>query len=70
MKEIGRKRINYDSIVTVELSLRELQIIKDACGVSKFETMRNIWDTKNPPYTFEDKDKVRATASAILSSYM
>lgn len=70
MKEIGRKRINYDSIVTVELSLRELQIIKDACGVAKFETMRNIWDTKNPLYTFEDKDKVRATASAVLSSYM
>lgn len=54
----------------MELSLRELQIIKDACGVAKFETMRNIWDTQNPPYTFEDKDKVRATASAVLSSYM
>lgn len=30
MKEIGRKKINWDSIITVELSLKELQLIKDS----------------------------------------
>ena len=69
MKEVGRKRINYDAIVTVEITLRELQIIKDACNITKFESMRDIWDTKNPPYTREDKNKLQANTSAILESY-
>ena len=69
MKEVGRKRINFDAIVTVEITLRELQIIKDVCNVTKFESIRDIWDTKNPPYTREDKNKLQVNTSAILESY-
>ena len=69
MKEGGRKRINFDAIVTVEITLRELQIIKDVCNVTKFESIRDIWDTKNPPYTREDKNKLQVNTSAILESY-
>lgn len=69
MKEVGRKRINFDAVVTVEITLRELQIIKDACNITKFESMRDIWDTKNPPYTCEDKNKLKVNTCAILESY-
>ena len=53
----------------VHITLRELQIIKDACNVTKFESIRDIWDTKNPPYTREDKNKLQVNTSAILESY-
>lgn len=42
MKEIGRKRINWDSIVTVELSLKELQLIRDAMVATDLKDMTHF----------------------------
>ena len=42
MKEVGRKRINFDAVVTVEMTLKELQIIKDTCNVTTFDKVRNV----------------------------
>lgn len=42
MKEIGRKRINWDSIVTVELSLKELQLIRDAMVATDLKDMKEL----------------------------
>ena len=42
MKEVGRKKINWDSIVTVELSLKELQLIRDAMAATDCEVMKNV----------------------------
>ena len=65
MKEIGRKKINWDSIVTVELSLKELQLIRDAM-VAK--DMKELWRGA-PPYQQDDKNMIGETASSILNSY-
>ena len=43
MKEIGRKKINWDSIVTVELSLKELQLIRDAMVATDLKDMKELW---------------------------
>ena len=40
MKEVGRKKINWDSIVTVELSLKELQLIRDAMVATDLKDMK------------------------------
>lgn len=69
MKEVGRKRINFDAVVTVEMTLKELQIIKDICNITTFDKVRNVWNTKNPPYTRTDKIKLKETACIILNSY-
>lgn len=54
MKEIGRKKINWDSIVTVELSLKELQLIRDAMVATDLKDMKELWRGA-PPYQQDDK---------------
>lgn len=68
MKEIGRKRINWDSIVTVELSLKELQLIRDAMVATDLKDMKELW-SGTPPYHQDDKNMIGETASSILNSY-
>ena len=68
MKEVGRKKINWDSIVTVELSLKELQLIRDAMVATDLKDMKELW-RGNPPYQQEDKKMIGETASSILDSY-
>ena len=68
MKEIGRKRINWDSIVTVELSLKELQLIRDAMVATDLKDMKELW-RGSPPYQQDDKNMIGETASLILNSY-
>lgn len=68
MKEIGRKRINWDSIVTVELSLKELQLIRDAMAATDLKDMKELW-RGTPPYQQDDKNMIGETASLILNSY-
>ena len=65
MKEIGRKKINWDSIVTVELSLKELKLIRDAMVATD---MKELWRGA-PPYQQDDKNMIGETASSILNSY-
>lgn len=68
MKEVGRKKINWDSIVTVELSLKELQLIRDAMEATDLKDMKKLW-SGTPPYQQDDKNMLGETASLILSSY-
>ena len=68
MKEIGRKRINWDSIVTVELSLKELQLIRDAMVATDLKDMKELWSGA-PPYQQDDKNMLGETTSSILNSY-
>lgn len=68
MKEVGRKKINWDSIVTVELSLKELQLIRDAMAATDLKDMKELW-CGTPPYQQEDKNMIGETASLILNSY-
>ena len=68
MKEVGRKKINWDSIVTVELSLKELQLIRDAMVATDLKDMKELW-RGTPPYQQDDKNMIVATASLILNSY-
>lgn len=69
MKEIGRKKINWDSIITVELSLKELQLIKDSLGKTGYGTIKELWYTGNPPYIQPDKEALINAAESILNSY-
>ena len=68
MKEVGRKKINWDSIVTVELSLKELQLIRDAMAATDLKDMKELW-SETPPYQQDDKNMIGETASLILNSY-
>ena len=68
MKEVGRKKINWDSIVTVELSLKELQLIRDAMETTDLKDMKELW-RGTPPYQQDDKNMIGETASLILNSY-
>ena len=68
MKEIGRKKINWDSIVTVELSLKELQLIRDAMVATDLKDMKEL-GRGAPPYQQDDKNMIGETASSILNSY-
>ena len=68
MKEVGRKKINWDSIVTVELSLKELQLIRDAMMATDLKDMKELW-RGTPPYQQDDKNMIGETASLILNSY-
>nr|DAH05501.1 MAG TPA: hypothetical protein [Bacteriophage sp.] len=68
MKEVGRKKINWDSIVTVELSLKELQLIRDAMAATDLKDMKELWRGA-PPYQQDDKNMIGETASLILNSY-
>ena len=68
MKEVGRKKINWDSIVTVELSLKELQLIRDAMVATDLKDMKELW-SGTPPYQQDDKNMIGETASLILNSY-
>ena len=68
MKEVGRKKINWDSIVTVELSLKELQLIRDAMVATDLKYMKELW-RGTPPYQQDDKNMIGETASLILNSY-
>lgn len=69
MKEIGRKKINWDSIITVELSLKELQLIKDSLGKTGYGTIKELWYPRNPPYIQPDKEALINAAESILNSY-
>ena len=68
MKEVGRKKINWDYIVTVELSLKELQLIRDAMEATDLKDMKELW-RGTPPYQQDDKNMLGETASLILSGY-
>lgn len=69
MKEVGRKKINWDSIITVELSLKELQLIKDSLGRTGYEVMKELWSPGNPPYIQPDKEALINAATSIINSY-
>ena len=69
MKEIGRKKINWDSIITVKLSLKELQLIKDSLGKTGYGTIKELWYPGNPPYIQPDKEALINAAESILNSY-
>ena len=68
MKEVGRKKINWDSSVTVELSLKELQLRRDAMEATDLKDMKELW-RGTPPYQQNDKNMIGETASLILNSY-
>ena len=69
MKEIGRKKINWDSIITVELSLKELQLIKDSLEKTGYVTIKELWYPGNPPYIQPDKEALINVATSIINSY-
>lgn len=69
MKEIGRKKINWDSIITVELSLKELQLIKDSLGKTNYGIIKELWNPGNPPYIQPDKEALINVATSIINSY-
>ena len=69
MKEIERGKIIWDSVVTVEISLRELQLIRDAMVATDIKDIKKIWDKGNPPDQQSDKDIVGRTATEIINSY-
>jgi len=69
MKEIGRKKINWDSIITVELSLKELQLIKDSLEKTGYGTIKELWYPGNPPYIQPDKEALINVATSIINSY-
>ena len=48
MKEIERGKIIWDSVVTVEISLRELQLIRDAMVATDIKDIKKLWDKGNP----------------------
>lgn len=69
MKEVGRKKINWDSIITVELSLKELQLIKDYLGRTSYKVVKESWSPGNPPYIQSDEEALINAAKSILNSY-
>lgn len=69
MKEIGRKKINWDSIITVELSLKELQLIKDSLVKTNYGIIKELWNPGNPPYIQPDKEALINVATSIINSY-
>lgn len=54
--------------MTVELSLKELQLIRDAIEATDLKDMKKLW-RGTPPYQQDDKNMLGETASLILSSY-
>lgn len=54
--------------MTVELSLKELQLIRDAMVATDLKDMKELWSGA-PPYQQDDKNMIGETASSILNSY-
>lgn len=54
--------------MTVELSLKELQLIRDAMAATDLKDMKELW-CGTPPYQQDDKNMIGETASLILNSY-
>ena len=51
MKLLNTKQTNWDENIKLELTLRELQIIRDAMGATSHEIRSEIW---NKIFTSED----------------
>lgn len=52
----------------MELSLKELQLIRDAMVATDLKDMKELW-SEAPPYQQDDKNMIGETASSILNSY-
>ena len=57
MKLLNTNETKWDKKIQLELSLRELQIIRDAMGATNHEIRREIWDeiftSEDCPYNLE-----------------
>ena len=51
MKLLNTEQTNWDENIKLELTLRELQIIRDSMGATSHETRSEIW---NEIFTSED----------------
>ena len=68
MKEIGRSAINWDALIKVELTLKELQMITDALGVAKYSNMDRMSNSYTP-YHEADVLNLHEETKKILKSY-
>ena len=68
MKEIGRSAINWDALIKVELTLKELQMITDALCVAKYSNMDRM-SNSHTPYYESDVLNLHEEAKKILKSY-
>ena len=53
MKLLNTEQTNWDENIKLELTLRELQIIRDSIGATNHETRSDIWNWSD---NFKDKD--------------
>lgn len=57
MKELTTEESKWDKKIQLELSLRELQIIRDAIGVTSYNDKTYIWDKnyEECPYNLDQE---------------
>lgn len=55
MKLLNTDQTKWDKNIKLELTLRELQIIRDSIGVTNYKTISNIWSNNFEccPYNLE-----------------
>ena len=72
MRLLKTNETKWDKKIQLELSLRELQIIRDAMGATNYETRRKIWDkiftSEDCPYNSEQDCPYNSEQGASLFS--
>ena len=68
MKLLNTEQTNWDKNIKLELTLRELQIIRDSVGATSHYTRSKIWDNtfKDCPYDFNQGDSLFNDIEYIL----
>ena len=72
MRLLKTNETKWDKKIQLELSLRELQIIRDAMGATNHEIRRNIWDevftSEDCPYNSEQGTSLFNDINYILKN--
>lgn len=72
MRLLKTNETKWDKKIQLELSLRELQIIRDAMGATNHEIRRKIWDeiftSEDCPYNSEQEASLFSDINYILKN--
>ena len=66
MKEVGGKGINLDASIAVEITLKELTIIRDCISLANWPTIRKAYNWKEVPYSSDEMYQMLLGTKEIL----
>ena len=67
MKRVGSKK-DWEQIITIELSLKELKLIRDSMRKVSYSELESLNRGKDIPYAYSDLEKSIDEADDILDA--